>query len=546
MKRLVFVTGVCLLIGPFAYIISHAQEKAGAAVATVPKQSGIPVAINSTLFLPDRLRKKVSIEIDRWVFEDFVLWLEETIEMPVIVHHQAIEDAAIDITSEIILLPQLKEPVYLLLQNGLNQLSESAVFYVTQDALHITTAEDVQGHQFTTVFNLHELQKNGYSTEQIRSIIYTTTYDFDSDTEGSFNISGELLHVRNSQKILRETDSLLKALLHPGNQVFLQQPPIHFELQKKLEEKVSVEFVDTPFRDAIAILREQTKLPLFLDRKVFKDWKLNGDKLVTLQAKQMKIKSLLESLTFSFDKLSLVIRDGVVLLTSQDVAETVSQIAVYDVSDFCWNEDSTESFIQTIQDQVNACGNLHRRLDCWDIQAADIIAARPGVLIIRQTGNMHRKIINWLTKSRKAFGDFTPAELGIAKSKEITTRYYKMPSEMATDLARRLPQLVAIGTWKKDDSSGETEKVGEIILLKSEAVLLEVATQTITEKTSDNKSDKIITKETKTNRRESVPHSVLVIKQSNAVHSQIGEIIYQIQKGYEEAESIYPYSTYCY
>jgi hypothetical protein len=175
----------------------------------------------------------------------------------------------------------------------------------------------------------------------------------------------------------------------------------------------------------------------------------------------------------------------------------------------------------------------------------DIIAARSGVLIIRQTGNMHHKFMNWLTDSRNAFGDLTPAELDIAKSKEITTRYYKMPSGMAADLSRRLPQLVAIGTWKNPGSSNETEKVGEILLLKSEAVLLEVATQTTTEKTSDNKSDKIITKETKTNRRESVPHSVLMIKQSNAVHSQIGKIIYQIQKGYEEADMIYAYSTHC-
>ena len=546
MKKSVLIAVVCLLVGPFVFVFSHADEKSSRAVTPAPTQPELPVVINSTLFLPESLRKEVSIEIEHWVFEDFLVWLEETIEISVIVHHQAIEGAAIDIASERIQLTPLKEPVYLLLQNGLSQLSGDAVFYVTEDALHITTEEDAREHQFTAVFNLHELLKNGYSTEQIRSLIYTTTYAAHNDSEGSFNISGELLHVRNNQQTLRETDSLLKALLHPGKQVFLQVLQVHFELQKKLEEKVSVEFVDRPLRDALAILREQIKLPLFLDQKTFKDQKLDLDKPVTLRAKNIKIKSLLESLTFSFDKLSVVIRDGVVLLTSQEVADAVLQIAVYDVSDFCWNEESTESFIQTIQDQVNTHGNQYRIDDRWSIEGADIIAARSGILVIRQTGSMHCKIINWLTDSRNAFGDLTPAELDIAKSKEITTRYYKMPSGIATDLARRLPQLVAIDTWKKPGSSDEAGKVGTILLLKSEAVLLEVATQTTTEKTSDNKSDKIITKETKTNRRESVSHSVLVIKQSNAIHRQIEKAINQVETGTNQGEYIYgdpyPYS----
>jgi hypothetical protein len=92
------------------------------------------------------------------------------------------------------------------------------------------------------------------------------------------------------------------------------------KLRKELNIAVSVEFTDQPLPQAVALLREQSKVNLVLDRFAFAQMGMDINEItVSLKVKQVKLRQALKVLGNQCNLTFAIVGDHV-LLTSEDMA----------------------------------------------------------------------------------------------------------------------------------------------------------------------------------------------------------------------------------
>ena len=101
------------------------------------------------------------------------------------------------------------------------------------------------------------------------------------------------------------------------------QKPISQEMQMRLEERMSIEFIDTPLRDVISFLQEKSKMNFFLDKDA-------PDTSVNIKLNDVPLSVILE---YIMPKgLGYVVRDNIIHITVEPL-----ELRVYDVRDLLIN-----------------------------------------------------------------------------------------------------------------------------------------------------------------------------------------------------------------
>ncbi|MGR3302560.1 MAG: type II secretion system protein GspD, partial [Candidatus Scalindua sp.] len=101
------------------------------------------------------------------------------------------------------------------------------------------------------------------------------------------------------------------------------QKPIPLEMQMKLEERLSIEFIDTPLRDVISFLQEKSDMNFFLDKDT-------PDTSVNIKLNDVPLSVILE---YILPKgLSYIVRDNIIHITVEPL-----ELRVYDVRDLLIN-----------------------------------------------------------------------------------------------------------------------------------------------------------------------------------------------------------------
>ncbi len=98
-------------------------------------------------------------------------------------------------------------------------------------------------------------------------------------------------------------------------------------INDRLEQRLSVPFVETPFEEVITYLRRVSGLNIIIDPKVT----VNSPPAVTLQAKDMQLRHVLRWV-LDLTKLQMAIQDQAIYITTEIQAGSVT-IAMYDVTD---------------------------------------------------------------------------------------------------------------------------------------------------------------------------------------------------------------------
>jgi hypothetical protein len=113
------------------------------------------------------------------------------------------------------------------------------------------------------------------------------------------------------------------------------QKPIPQEMQMKLEERLSIEFVDTPLRDVISFLQEKSKMNFFLDKDA-------PDTSVNIKLNDVPLSVILE---YVLPKdLGYVVKGNIVHVTLEPL-----ELRVYDVRDLLINlEDRQDLTAQVV------------------------------------------------------------------------------------------------------------------------------------------------------------------------------------------------------
>jgi len=112
------------------------------------------------------------------------------------------------------------------------------------------------------------------------------------------------------------------------------QKPIPQEMQMKLGERLSIEFIDTPFRDVISFLQEKSKMNFFLDKDT-------PDTNVNIKLDDVPLSLILE---YILPKGSgYVVKDNIIHITVEPL-----ELRVYDVRDLLINLEDRKSLTEQV------------------------------------------------------------------------------------------------------------------------------------------------------------------------------------------------------
>ncbi|MFN9878986.1 MAG: hypothetical protein ACK557_10960, partial [Planctomycetota bacterium] len=219
-----------------------------------------------------------------------------------------------------------------------------------------------------------------------------------------------------------------------------------------------------------------------LDAAALSSTKVNERTPVTFELKEQRLQTTLDLLLGQFG-LSWILRDGVLWVTTREAADRFLQTAVFDVRDICPNLPASEALSEALLQQVDT-GN-------WGDQdgAGQIVFAKPGVMVVRQSERRLDAVEELLGNYRVALKN---SKRRISEDEDpefVVTRYYRMPAEVAAEMERVLPELVASESWKsavRPEAAGTIRQVHswpEVSeTTKGGAVLMPQATLIISQK----------------------------------------------------------------
>jgi hypothetical protein len=103
-------------------------------------------------------------------------------------------------------------------------------------------------------------------------------------------------------------------------------------LEAKLNERIDVDFVETPLKDALAYIQDRAHVPFYLKSSKLADAGINVDTPVSCNLKQVRLRTFLD-LSLREIGLAYYDKDDLLVITTPDDAENTMEIRVYDCRD---------------------------------------------------------------------------------------------------------------------------------------------------------------------------------------------------------------------
>lgn len=475
----------------------------------IPEISDTPRTVDPAKFVHEKLAAAVTVKFEEASLREVGEWIQKQQKIPVVFDKEALAKQRIPLGEPV--SDRLdKEPLYLLL-NRLRMLG--VAWYVRDDVLHLTTVAVADERMATDPINLGNLLDAGFEAETLRETIQSAVpgpwFAVDG-VGGELKWLGDVLFVRQTDAQLREVRGLLAALKEHGRQTFTLDPPQHEALRTNLAKNVSVRFQETPLAVALQQLAEQSETDIRLDVPVLRKQGVHERQPVSLTLADRDLRTVLRILLADFN-LTFTLRDGVLLVTDHDRAESPLKSAVYDVRDLCRDDDEAAALQAAIQSQTDGP---------WfevDGIGGVVVFARPGVLVVRHTERSLNQVGDLLTKYRSALRVSKRRDRGAERSREVVTRYYRMHDATAADLVTLLPRLVSPESW---NSEANAEAPGTILKLASPPSLLG---------RGDGGKDKPGAQTA------IVSNAVLIVRQRRDVHDEIAEVVRRVEQGDDAA-----------
>ncbi|HRX77421.1 MAG TPA: hypothetical protein P5307_00080 [Pirellulaceae bacterium] len=471
-----------------------------------------PKLIDPATVMPAQLAASASVDLSESSLREVVEWLRTEQKLVVLTESNALAEAGVQ-SGEPISDRLDDAPIYLLL----NRLRPSGLaWYFEDDILHLTSIEAAEEHLTTIPYNLGDLLDAGYDTDVLGAVIENAIAPDSWESVGGVGVLsflGDVMFLRHTGEAHRHVEALLAALRKHGRQTFVLDPPQHLVLRQKLNANVSVDFDDTPLDTAIKRLGEQLSIDIRLDLPALRDIRVRERQPVTLKLTDRALKTVLQAMVIDFD-LTWILRDGVLWITSAEVAEEFLKTAVYDVRDLCRDDSEAQALREAIVSQTST--------DTWDEVGGpgSIESAQPGVLVISNTETVQNEVLTLLETYRAALRVSKPRDRHAEDPNEFITTYYRLHSHVAMDLAMWLPRLVQPESWT---SNAQPDAKGTVTIVASAPDLFGTDGQLARLATNDAEKTQMQTVV--------VARSVLIVHQTRSIHEKIAELIRRVESG---------------
>ncbi|MEX0704205.1 MAG: hypothetical protein WD069_19050 [Planctomycetales bacterium] len=454
-----------------------------------------PRAIDPATVMPEMLAASVTVNFTEASLREIGQWIQEQRKLPVLFDQRALTEEGVTLGEPV--TDRLNdEPLYLLL-NRLKSLG--LAWYVQEGILHVTTETAAADRMTTQPYTVGDLLDAGYEGTALIDTIETATEGPWSDVDGvggGVQLLGDVLFVRQTDYVQRRVAGLLAALRRHGRQTFILDPPQHLALRRKLDENVSVNFQDMPLFRAVEELARIAQADIRLDMPALREERIRDREPVSLVLPDRKLGTVLHVLLADLG-LTWTLRDGVLWVTSRTRAEDSFRSAVYDVRDLTRDAGEAAALTDAIANQTSGP---------WmsvDGTGGEIVFPRTGTMVVRHTEQVLGEVLALLETYRTALLTSKPRRRDRIDPQEVVTRYYRVYEKTADDLARLLPELVQVESWKNER---HPDGLGTILKGASPPELSGTPAVVI-------------------------PRAVLIVKQTRAAHDEIAEVIQRFETG---------------
>ncbi|MFN0198750.1 MAG: hypothetical protein ACKVT0_18540, partial [Planctomycetaceae bacterium] len=292
---------VQIVLGPSALLIAQ-QEEPKPAEANKPEPESLkieiadePKTIDPATLLPEELATPATVEFTEASLKEVLNWIKTERKISVVLDEAALTESNI-LVSEPVTDRLNNEPLYLLL-NRLKSLQ--LAWYMEGKILHITTEVKADSIMKTVPHNLGEFFDAGFKPQAMTQTIMQATgglWEEDGDGEGHLILLGDVVFLRQTDKVHLEVEGLLSALRKHGRRTYVLDPPQHEILRQKLEQVISVDFQDTPLFAAIQELSRQVEADIRLDKESLQAIRIRDREPVTLSLTEQKLSVVLTAL----------------------------------------------------------------------------------------------------------------------------------------------------------------------------------------------------------------------------------------------------------
>jgi hypothetical protein len=329
--------------------IGHAQEEEETPAPVRPvllEQSEAETRIVAALDQPTKL------EFVEAPLSEVAAFLSENHSIPIVIDKNGLNGEGLGLDTPV--TASLKN---IRLRSALNlMLKEFALHYIIRDeVLLITTEYGAESRLITHAYNVLDLMQHPDSEIlDADSLIELITNQVDivswdqvggpgciSAFDGTLVVSQTREAHRQLQNLLTQLRRVKHALEHDSQKAFSGKWRVAEADQTKGTEKIRaaldkplkhVEFVDTPFSDVVAFLRETTQIPIVVDSHALEGDGLGTDLPITGSYSNLKLRSVLNHMLNEFD-LTYVIRDEVLLITTYEEAESQLNTGIFPIRD---------------------------------------------------------------------------------------------------------------------------------------------------------------------------------------------------------------------
>lgn len=257
--------------------------------------------------------------------------------IPIRLDDRALSDAGIKITTPI--TAELSDvTLYSALQLVLRSAELTPI--VHNDVLLITTEGAAQEIQMTRVYDLSKLSAlASFQQSQLTETIVSMTSGPWEDIHGQGGTINSLpgcIVVRQSQRVHYEIEEVLRKLARQtvGSRHILTMPTnaerANAEVSRTLQKRVSVRLLRAPLNYALETLQRDYGMRYWLDVEALKDEGVSVTSRVTVNRSNTKLETILNQMLKPL-KLQWVVRDEVVIVTTEFAADDIFEVQVYPV-----------------------------------------------------------------------------------------------------------------------------------------------------------------------------------------------------------------------
>jgi len=385
------------------------------------------------------LDKRIEIDFIETPLQDVVDFFKDALGIEIQIDCRALDDVGIGSDTPVSLQLQ-HATARAALKHLLRQLD--LTYVIRDEVLLITTPEEAEARLITRLYPVTDLvawpSDEGETAAGMRdfdtlsdlitsTVAVTTWQDVGGPGSlGAFSVPGQdLLVVSQTQDVHKDVVALLRLLRKCRHrplpksaktlaELKIELPqdaglieftdPDHAKVVEALEKPVSIEAIELELRDVMDTLGNSIGIDILIDVRSLEDVGIGDDTPVTCDLKGARLFAALRRLLRQLD-LTFVVRDGLLLITTPEEAQSQLATRFYNVPDLALVRDANGRLDKDFDTLIDIITSTIAPTTWCDVGGPGSVEGFSGpchtVLVVSQTDEVHADIAKLLARLRQ-------------------------------------------------------------------------------------------------------------------------------------------------